>query len=312
MADALKYRVFGHILASDVPLRVLQPAPAEAVVTLRVKLRAGMIRPELTDSVTFDITPERQFFQWQAVGAFLIEDDPSIIWVEPNPGAPAQLVAQPLLGIVISVALERLGTFCLHGGAVDVGGSAAIFVGDKGAGKSTTVSALLDAEHRLLTDDLVALTADAGTGGPVVHPAFAAVKLWPDSLNALSMDPDQTAQTIHPSITKLQKTIEVDLPTRPVPAGGIFVLAPNRDGRTEAVRLDRSEALSALFCFAFISRFGTTSLGKSHMAGLMQHCGNIVRTTPVYTLHVARDFARMSDLVEAITRAVPGMEHKQK
>ena len=84
MASALIYRVFGHRLASEVPLDVLQAAPADAVPTIQVKLREGLIRPEATDSVTFDIAPVRQFFQWQAVGAFLVEEDPSIIWVEPK------------------------------------------------------------------------------------------------------------------------------------------------------------------------------------------------------------------------------------
>ena len=195
---------------------------------------------------------------------------------------------------------------------MDVGGSAAIFLGDKGAGKSTTVSALLDAGQRLLTDDLVALATENAGGVPAVQPAFPAVKLWPDTLHALSLDPEQGAQVIHPSITKVQKTIEIDLPTQPVPAGGIFVLSPNLEGRTEVVRLDRSSALSALFCYAFIARFGITSLGKTHLAGLMHQCGTIVRTTPVYTLHVARDFARLGELAPVVTAALASKEHKQK
>jgi hypothetical protein len=294
-----KYHAFGQVIASEFPIDVLETAPAEARPTIRVELAQGLRQGERAEDPFFEITETRQVFEWRAVGAFEITD-PACIRVDPRPDIPWRLVSQPLLGIVISVALERLGLFCLHGGSVDVEGGAVIVLGDKGAGKSTTVSSLLRAGHRLLTDDLVALDCGDHSAAAEVQTGFPAVKLWPDSAGALAGESDLGTELIHPSITKIQKQIDPAVMARPTPARAIFLLAPTEEGETRAERLPETRALEALLYFAFIARFGNTSLGRAHLALFMKRCCHVVKTTPVYVLHIRRDLDRLDDLAAVI------------
>lgn len=301
MVSRFQYYAFGQVIASDFEIDVLAAAPPEKIPTLKVQLATGLRRRKLSDDPFFEISAERQFFEWSAVGAFEITN-PNCIRVDPGPDVSLSLVSQPLLGIVISVALERLGLFCLHGGCVNVDGGAVIVLGDKGAGKSTTVSSLLRAGHRLLTDDLVALDCGDYSGAAEVKCGFPAVKLWPDSADALAVDTTVGSTLIHPSITKFQKRIDPKTMSEDVPTSAIFLLSQVQDGSTHAERISGAKALEALLYFAFIARFGNTSLGKVHLAQFMKRCCYIIKTTPVYILHIRRDLERLDDLVSVIRR----------
>ncbi|NDW00452.1 hypothetical protein [Salipiger sp. PrR002] len=298
MSD-FRYHAFGQVIASEFPIDVLEVAAPEAQPTIWVKLSDGLRQGAQAEDPFFEITETRQFFEWSTVGAFEITT-PECIRVDPRPDVPWRLVCQPLLGIVISVTLERLGLFCLHGGSVDVDGGAVIVLGDKGAGKSTTVSSLLRAGHHLLTDDLVALDCSAPDSSAEVQTGFPAVKLWPDSAEALALEDGAGSELIHPSITKVQQQINPAKMARPAPARAIFLLAPTAEGETRAERLPATQALQALLYFAFIARFGNTSLGKAHLAVFMKRCCHVVKSTPVYVLHIRRDLGQLDDLARVI------------
>lgn len=301
------YHAFGQVIESEFPIEVLEPAPG-STPTVHVRTTDGLRQGKRDQDPFFDITADRQFFEWDSVGAFEITE-PNTILVDPRPDVTWHLVSQPLLGIVISVALERLGLFCLHGGSVDVDGGAAIVLGDKGAGKSTTVSSLLRAGHQLLTDDLVAIECGDFSGPAIVQTGFPAVKLWPDSAEALSVDQSVGAELIHHSISKIQKKMDHSIMASPVPAKAIFILSPEKTGHTRAERLQETAALEALLYFAFVARFGNTALGKAHLSKFMQRCCHVVKTTPVYLLHIRRDFNRLDDLVTEIRRTVSDNLH---
>jgi len=307
VVNTFQYLAFGQVISSDFPIDVLPPAHEESP-TIQVQLAQGVLRGGQAEDPFFDISDERQYFEWDAVGAFEITAA-NCIRVEPKPGVSWRLVSQPLLGIVISVVLERLGKFCLHGGSVNVNGKAVILLGDKGVGKSTTVSSLLQQGHRLLTDDLVALDCDNQSRAPEVQTGFPAVKLWPDSANALAVDTSTGAELIHPSITKIQKQIGTDLMAKPTPADTIFILSPNDQGETHSERMTEIAALESLLYFAFIARFGNASLGRAHLGKFMQRCCYVVKTTPVYLLHIRRDLNRLDDLAaEIIKRSGQGVQ----
>jgi hypothetical protein len=297
-----QYHAFGQVIASEFPIDVLEPAP-DCAPTIEVKLAEGLRDESYAEDPAFEIAPDRQRFHWAAVGAFEITESGCIL-VEPYADIPWRLVSQPLLGIVISVALERLGLFCLHGGSVDVNGRAAIVLGDKGAGKSTTVSSLLGAGHQLLTDDLVAIDCTDTEAQGIVQTGFPAVKLWPDSAEALAVNTTENSELIHPTITKIQKQLDASNMAKPKPADAIFVLAPSQTGKTYAEELPAATALEALLYFAFIARFGNTSLGPQHLGHFMRRCCHVVKTARVYRLNVHRDFGRLDDLVAEIEKHV--------
>ncbi|WFR62136.1 hypothetical protein P9222_28415 [Paenibacillus amylolyticus] len=84
------------------------------------------------------------------------------IVVSPIPGADEKKVRLFILGTCMAVIMMQRGILPLHGSAVVIDGWAYAFVGYSGAGKSTLSAALASRGYPLLTDDVVALTWDAG------------------------------------------------------------------------------------------------------------------------------------------------------
>jgi len=96
----------------------------------------------------------------------------------------AYYVNGPLLGF----ALRRRGITSLHASAVAFNGGAALFLGDVGAGKSTTAAALSRRGLPVITEDIAAL--DEIDGRFHVRSGYPRVNLWPESATVLFGSPD--------------------------------------------------------------------------------------------------------------------------
>ena len=300
------YCAFGLILASDFELDVLQDVTGtdQQIDLLAVRAK-GIIRADPPPSDPFfDITPEAQYLHWNLVGAFRVTR-PDLVEIEPHAGVSDFQVSQAFLGLVISLVLEQKGILSLHASAVNVGGRAAIFLGDKGAGKSTTNGALLARGHVALTDDLVAVDKDPAGTIPLVRPGFSSIKLWPDSVVALQLEAHQDDRVIHPLATKLQKRMPVPVAPDPVPMGTVFVLARSPDVTApSAERLPTHQALQMVMRYAFMARYGETRLGQPHLVAHLRRCGNIVARVPTYELQIPDDLSRLGDLAEIVEQAI--------
>ncbi len=296
------YSVFGLTLASDFDLDVLEDATgSDQPIDLHAVRTKGVIRSEAPPvDPFFDITPDAQYLHWSFVGGFRIAR-PDLVEIEPHEGVSDFQVSQAFLGLVISLALERQGILALHASAVSVDGRAAIFLGDKGAGKSTTNGALLARGHLALTDDLVAVEMDAAGKEPLVRPGFSTMKLWPDSVAALQLAADEDDRLVHPLVTKLQKRIPAPMAPDPVPMGAVFVLRRSPEVTAPAAeRLAPHDALQMVMRYTFMARYGETKLGQAHLVAHLRRCGAIVAQVPVYALHIPADLARLGDLAETI------------
>ena len=300
------YSVFGLTLASDFELDALEEITGpDRPIDLRAVRATGVRRADPPPSDPFfDIAPDVQYLHWSFVGAFRITR-PDLVEIEPHEGISDFQVSQAFLGLVISLVLERQGILCLHASAVSVAGRAAIFLGDKGAGKSTTNGALLARGHLALTDDLVAVESRAPGTAPLVRPGFSTMKLWPDSLAALALEPQEGDQRVHPSVTKLQKRIAAPMARDPVLMGGLFVLARSPDiAAPQARHLPPHQALQMVMRYTFMARYGETRLGQAHLAAHLRRCGNIVAHAPVYDLQIPADLSRLGDLAKTIEEVI--------
>ncbi len=112
-----------------------------------------------------------QYLHWHLIGTFVTDRDDRIL-VEPKAEVNDRLVSQPLLGLVISLVLERRKLLCLHASAVNVAGRAVVLLGDKWAGKSTTSPAMQKSGHLPITDDLIVID-DSTTKSLAVRPGFS-------------------------------------------------------------------------------------------------------------------------------------------
>jgi hypothetical protein len=301
------YRVFGLTLRSDFAFEALTETDAPGgAVDVTVRRRTGLIRDAAPPvDPFFDITPDGQYLYWSALGAFVIRD-PATVEVDPHPGVSDHLVSQAFLGIVISLVLELRQVLCLHASAVNVHGRAVLFLGDKGAGKSTTSGALLARGHLPITDDLVAVEPGPD-GGLQVRPGFSRMKLWPDSIAALGLATRDGDRLIHPDTTKIQKEMPVPIPPHPVPLGAAFLLnrSPEVD-RITALPLPAHTALGMILRHTFMARYGETRLGRDHLVRHMQRCSAVVAQVPAYDLRIREDLGALEALTAEIVRVATG------
>lgn len=301
------YNTFGLIIRSDFVFEGLEETEApDAAVDLRFVRAEGVLREQAYPvDPYFDIRPDAQYLHWQAVGAFLITG-PGEVLVQPHAGVSDHLVSQAGLGLVMSLVLERHSLLCLHASAVAVEGRAAVFLGDKGAGKSTTCGAMLARGDLPISDDLVPIEAAGdGTGTQMIRPGFSSMKLYPDSAAALALTPQETDRVIHPSTSKMQKRMPVPIPQVSVPAGALFVLKRTADAeRPHLDRLPPHTALQQVLRYTFMARYGETRLGRDHLVLHMKRCSALVARVPVYDLTIPADLSRLPALAEAIAETV--------
>ena len=123
----------------------------------------------------FALLPEGDLLSFRDVGRFLVRRGGSEIAVDLDPCFDPRLLALPLLGPVVAILLHRRGYLVLHGSAIELNGEAAVFLGDKGAGKSTTAASLVARGASLIADDVVAVGLQGDV--PVAVAGFQAMKL---------------------------------------------------------------------------------------------------------------------------------------
>lgn len=296
------YRAYGLTISSEVALPELETtAPAEADVVIAV----GPVdhpRPRLEAGTAFRFEPARQYLAWEAVGAFLISDARRID-IEPAPGIDDQLIAFPLLGPVMALLLHQRGLLVLHASAIAVGGRSAIFMGDKGAGKSTTASAMISAGHRLLTDDVVAVDLSR-PDEPVIIPGFPQLKLAADAAAAIPIRQAEIRPQAHPAIDKAQHRLHGGFARDAVAAARVYIL--QRGDKAAISALTGPGALSALIKFSYVTRFGRAALVGDFAATHLRQCAGFANRVGVHRLEVPTGLDRIGEAVALIERDLAG------
>jgi len=304
MSSVKTYRVFGLTLRSEIEIEYLDEITTDDV-DVEVKRVVGIVRDQHEYDPEFDIKPDEQYFHWQAIGAYKIVDDNTIL-VQPHYGIADLLASHALMGLVMSVMLERRGLLCLHASGVNVNGTAAVFLGDKGAGKSTTTGAMLAQGHVPISDDLIALDFSlTPCHPPMIHPGFSSTKLYPDSIAALGLRDDPSDRKIHHTTIKKQKQMSVPVEAEPVALGALFVL--QRSQETSEVYFQRQppqSALQAVMRYAFKARYGETKMGRESLVRHMKMCSAVVAKTPVYNLFLPQDLDRLAEIPPTIAYAL--------
>jgi len=290
------YKAYGLIVSSEVALPELEPA-APATPNLEIAVRP-IDFPEAASqgAAAFHFEPTRQYLSWQAVGAFMVSGA-NRIDVDPAPGIDDPLLAFPLLGPVMALALHQRGLLVLHASGIAVGGKSVIFMGDKGAGKSTTAGAMIRAGHRLLTDDVVALDL-SDPDRPMILPGFPQLKLAADAAGAIRLEQADVRPQVHPQIDKAQHRLRGGFAADAAPVSRLYVL--ERGGQASISPLASGAALPAIIKFSYITRFGRQALPDDFAAAHLRQCARIAGRIGVSRLEVPTGLARIDEAVAAI------------
>ena len=306
------YRAYGLHILSEVPLPELAPegsaqaasaqaasaqaasAPADLTIrraALGIDVSAGGGNDRILDAGT-------ACMWWQQIGAFRITGGREIL-VDPVPGVTDDLLAFPLLGPVLAVALFQAGYLLLHASAVSVAGAGVIIMGDKGAGKSTTASSLLAAGHRLIADDIVAFDLAAGAR---LLPAFGQVKLSSAALAQLDPPRVTVRPQVHAAIDKHRVLIPADQLAPVTPLARIYAIERGRALSVSPVPIPA--AISLLMRFAYIARFGGDALAGDAAARHFRQVVGLAQRGVLRRLVVPDGLDRLPAVIAEIERDV--------
>ncbi|RQH01486.1 hypothetical protein EA472_07255 [Natrarchaeobius oligotrophus] len=276
-------QVEGTAEAIDVELRrdELDPVPTSVAGEGGRRIRAG---------------PNTCRLSYDTIGTFLVEDgrrvsfDP-VAEFETTPGAvPPKIVRRLFQNEMMGVLLHQRGQLVLHASAVAVDGRAAVFLGPRGAGKSTTAAAFDAAGHTILEDDVVGIRVDESH--PAVLPGVPQLRLMPDAVEALDVE-GTTGPASDADSEKRYK--QFDAARRPAPLAACYLL--EEDDSLAIDRLDPHERVSQL-----VSRTYTGGMLAETDATAVnfRQCTTIAKTCPFRRLRRPRDHRSLPALVEAV------------
>jgi hypothetical protein len=291
-----QYTAFGLHICSALRLPELTVA-GDATPNIVIDAAPLDWRPAAVDAdgTCFEITPTEAHLHWEEIGSYRVRNGAEVT-IDALPGVDERLVRLPLLGTVLAVLLHQRGHLTLHASVVAIADQAAIFIGDKGQGKSTMAAALYARGHVLAADDMATLDTDP-TAPPLVRPGFPQFKLWPATLSSLGDDPEALPR-LADGFEKRARLVTQRFADQSLPVGGIFVL---RIGSAlEIRRLGPQEALIQLVTHTYVARFGNQMLHGAAAAEHLRRCAYVVRTVPVYALERPRSL----DLLPAIVQLV--------
>jgi hypothetical protein len=193
------YRIFDTIIASQIALPELPVGGG----------RAPFITVRLVADGQLDLAQFKTCYDWRdgggrlicrtarrdaeyllsfpAQASFLITSD-GVISCVPVAGVGEKQVRQLLLNQVLPRYLAHTGELLLHASAVTLhNGATAAFLGNSGYGKSTLASYCQQQGAQIIDDDCILLRS--GAQGVSITGGVPTIRLYPDSLRALSHDP---------------------------------------------------------------------------------------------------------------------------
>jgi hypothetical protein len=115
---------------------------------------------------TIDITDDRAELWLAEAGRIIVTRDPLSVRFQTATPLTTDAVLHPFLGLPAAIAARWLGRLSLHGGAFVHEGRAWGLLGEREAGKSATLAALLGAGVTVLSDDILIVEGIDVFAGP--------------------------------------------------------------------------------------------------------------------------------------------------
>ena len=288
------YRAYGLRISSDVPLSgsVLEDAQGAPDVMVRVATVDPVPPNPERRQGCFHATPDRAYLFWEQDGLYLVREGKEIV-LQPVPSADQDLLKLTVEGIAFGILLHQRGLLTLHASAVALEGDGAVFLGEKGSGKSATAFAHRTRGHPIIADDVVAVRFDH-QGGPSIAPGFPHLKLWPAAAVALGSDP-KALPRLHRNAQKRSVFLSQGFPTVPSPIRCLYVLATG--SRVEIERLGPKESFGELLKHSYAPRFlGAVGSTPTHL----RQCAALAGSIPVYRLRRPPSLSVLPEVVDRI------------
>jgi len=222
------------------------------------------------------------------------------IWASWPESFTVDLAIGYLVGPVLGMLLRSRGVVCLHASVVAINGRSAVFVGQEGAGKSTTAACFAQLGFGVLSDDIAALVELKN----IFHvlPAYPRVNLWPHSVKLLYGSPDALPQIMpdwNKRCLRLGGDGETRFEERALPIGAVYVLGDSTANSAESVEsISPKTAIMTLVTNSYSTNF----LDAKQRAEEFEVLGRLVTAVPVRKVNAKRGTLPVDELCDVIQR----------
>lgn len=186
-----KYRGFGLNILSEIAFREFAESDFSGEADLKILLGATPVALEGDDVVKrarVEFRRSEYLLKVHDVANYYVKGGREAI-IEPFENSDPDSVRLFFLSSGIAAALHQQGRIPLHASGVHTKDGVVLFIGESGAGKSTTISLLQQHGYRIFTDDVCVIdNSDLGEGRISVFPSYPVVKLWSNTIEELSVD----------------------------------------------------------------------------------------------------------------------------
>lgn len=269
--------------------------------------------PEGECTLRFHRRPQGYLLRFPDLADFELDEAGRLERVWAVPGTTAEVLGTLCHNQVQPLALSCQDQLVLHAGAVEVDGTAVLFAGASGVGKSTLVQAFARAGYRFLTDDCATF---AGAGETLrALPGTPGIRLREDSWRELRRDLPagerrRCARVQQSRSAKVHVPAGRSLPhcAEPLPVAAVYLLHEAADGQIDIQPVSRGEALVSLVNQSFLLDIGDSAALRRHFLRLAA----LARQAPVWSLSRPRRFADLPQLVAALVAHVRGQMHEYR
>ncbi|ELZ30325.1 hypothetical protein C475_01282 [Halosimplex carlsbadense 2-9-1] len=289
------YSAYDLTIRSEFTLPELPPLPDEPA-SVDVEFRTGAVTPVAETVEAFDgrriaASPGVCRLSYDSIGSFLVEGGERVV-CDPDSEEVVgrdlfrRLLENEMLGLV----LHQRDHLVLHASAVSIGGNGVVFLGPRGAGKSTTATAMQLEGYSMLEDDVVGIRFGSGT--PMVVPGVPQLRLREDAAAALDVT-DRSTPSEESWYEKRYLSVS-EIPD-PVPLTRCFKLQRGDGLRFEELsgRAKLLELVSRTHARGLLS---DTEQSRTHF----EHCSRVVDTAAFRVLKRPQDHDRLPELVEKV------------
>mgnify|MGYP002780364031 CR=1 FL=1 len=292
-----QYVVYGLGVHTEIPLWGDVVADCRRDVTVRWR-RDSSMPEERFEEPRIDTDRADHFqFSWSDFGSLSIHSGTEIV-VETAPGAEFNTLRHLVGSLGIGMVLHQRRILTLHASAVEIGDRAVAIAGPKGTGKSTLSAALQNRGHRLLSDDIAALTVPPDAP-PQVRPGTASINLWPDSALATGHDPSALPR-IWSDVPKVVGHSPATVDRRPVSLGAVIILT--RDGADlQPRRLQGVEALAQMISQSHALRWVRD---RQCLPWHLEQCRSVLLHVPMFRMGRGGSLDTLSELAQRVEELV--------
>jgi len=241
-----QYSLYELTMQLTFPCPALTAAPADAVAD--VQMIEGDVPRELPGAVVegenYQAAPGRFLLRGGLrAGRFLVENGRTIT-LQRNAAVEESRLAAHFLSSVLAATLRQRGLIVLHANAAVTPCGAVVISGESGAGKSTTLAALLARGCSMLADDITVLRMGKDNIVKVV-PGLSKLNLCEDAAYRLGHNVEELPRNLLRRI-KVVVPAKNRLVTKPAPLDSIYLLKKSANKALHVTMLNGADKFAAV------------------------------------------------------------------